>query len=37
VTKGVVAGLTVKQAVTAKILTGLPSDQQDKLLEGVSL
>ena len=37
VTKGVVAGLTVRQAITAKILTGLPSDQQDKLLEGVSL
>ena len=37
VTKGVVAGLTVRQAVTAKILTGLPSDQQDKLLEGVTL
>ena len=37
VTKGVVAGLTVKQAITAKILTGLPSDQQDKLLEGVTL
>lgn len=37
VTQGVVAGLTVKQAVTAKLLTGLPSDQQVKLLEGVTL
>lgn len=37
VTQGVVAGLTLKQAVTAKLLTGLPSDQQVKLLEGVTL
>ena len=36
-TQGVVAGLTLKQAITAKLLTGLPSDQQVKLLEGVTL
>lgn len=36
-TQGVVAGLTLKQAVTAKVLCGLPSDQQVKLLEGVTL
>lgn len=36
-TQGIVAGLTLKQAITAKLLTGLPSDQQVKLLEGVTL
>ena len=37
ITRGVLAGLTVSEAVTDKLLTGLPSDQQLKLLEGVSL